>query len=289
MPNFTTEPSMLRTVRFWLIAVVVTIIATYLLTVRYVDSQLAQRNDNNIINDCHKVWSTRGLVTDVDNRLNDANSIASIQLAFAQGAKGVEVDVYFDLAMDRFIVSHDRPYNLKNGALLTLETLFNTLQHQGYIWLDFKKMTRLDKAGVQQAVTRLQAITADSDMAQRIYVESEHPINLAYFHRAGFQSLFDTQPLPKSFIGTELIHNLYKIIFFFGEYSVMGIDYGEIDDPVYNDISERVLQNVPMFVYHVPDNQALITRLAQQDNVRVILNANETVAGFGVSACRELQ
>ena len=69
----------------------------------------------------------------------------------------------------------------------------------------------------------------------------------------------------------------------------MGIDYGEIDDPVYNDISERVLQNVPMFVYHVPDNQALITRLAQQDNVRVILNANETVAGFGVSACSELQ
>ena len=265
MPNFTTEPSMFRTVRFWLIAVVVTIIATYLLTVRYVDSQLAQRNDNHIINDCHKVWSTRGLVTDVDNRLNDANSIASIQLAFAQGAKGVEVDVYFDLAMDRFIVSHDRPYNLKNGELLTLETLFNALQHQGYIWLDFKKMT------------------------QRIYVESEHPINLAYFHRAGFQSLFDTQPLPKSFIGTELIHNLYKIIFFFGEYSVMGIDYGEIDDPVYNDISERVLQNVPMFVYHVPDNHSLIARLAQQDNVRVILNANETVAGFGVSVCSELQ
>ena len=55
MPNFTTEPSIFRTVRFWLIAVVVTIIATYLLTVRYVDSQLAQRNDNNIINDCHKV------------------------------------------------------------------------------------------------------------------------------------------------------------------------------------------------------------------------------------------
>lgn len=286
MQKFTTQPSLFRSVRFWLFAVTMIVIVSYFVTLNYVDNQLAKRSNSSIINDCHKVWSTRGLVTDATNRLNDANSIESIQLALAMGAKGVEVDVYFDVAMDRYIVSHDRPYNLKNGQLLTLEMLFQAINYQGLIWLDFKKMTRLEKSGVEQAVARLQLITVGTDMAQRIYVESEHPINLAYFHRAGFQSLFDTQPLPESFIGTELIHNLYKMIFFYGGYSVMGIDYGEIDDPVYNAISERVLQHVPMFVYHVPDNLPLIQRLAQQDNVRVILNANEMAAGFDVSACK---
>lgn len=269
----------------WLLSVAVLFYMGYVSTVFYVDKQLAHRAYANIVNDCNKVWSTRGLVTDTENRLNDANSIASINLALNLGAKGVEVDVYFDLELDRYIVSHDRPYNLKNGELLTLEALFEQIDEQAYIWLDFKKLTRLDEQGVQQAVERLHKITENTLSPTRIYIESEHPTKLLPFRRAGFQTLFDTQPLPYSYIGTEFVHNLYKIIFYFGGYSVMGIDYGTQQDPVYNMVSERVLANVPMFVYHVPNERTLITRLAQQANVRVILNADETVNMFDISAC----
>ena len=264
----------------WTALVVSTIVISYLITVAYVDNQLSKRKYVNIIGDCYKVWSTRGLVTNIENRLNDANSIEAIALAFSRGAIGVEVDVYFDLEMNRFIVSHDRPYNLKNGELLTLEKLFSVIQQKNYIWLDFKKLTRLDKPGVKQAVKRLKDIMPNIDMRKRIYIESEHPSNLSYFHEEGFQTILDTQPLPLSYIGTEFVHNIYKIVFYFGDFSVMGINYGEVDNPIYNAISEKVLKNVPMFIYHVPNNPSLIRYLTRKDNVRVVLNSDETVDMF---------
>lgn len=264
------------------------VIVSYFLTVVYVDAQLAKRSYPEIINSCNKVWATRGLVTDHENRLNNANSIESVTLALQSGAIGVEIDVYFDLDIGDYVVSHDRPYNLKDGHILTLKELFQSVKYRGYYWLDFKKMTRLNETQMRQAVERLQDITIDTGLSSRVYVESEHPKNVAFFHRGGFHSILDTQPLPDSYIGTELIHNVYKIIFYFGNFSVMGIGYGELDDPVFNSTSYRVLKDVPIFVYHVPNDEVLILNLAAQKNVRVILNSDETVNMFSINSCQSI-
>ncbi|MEQ3657831.1 MAG: hypothetical protein ABNH21_02625 [Glaciecola sp.] len=259
------------------------IVISYLSIVKYVDSQLASKTNLPSINACLKVWSTRGLVTEPANRLNNANSIQSITHALNSGAQGVEIDVFFDVELDRFIVSHDRPYNLKNGHILTLSDVFSTIDTPAYYWLDFKKLTRLNESQVNQAVARLSLIVPSDSLRSNIYIESEHPIKLPPFQDKGFRTILDTQPLPVSFIGTRLIHNLYKIVFYFGDYSVMGIGYGEIDDPVYNHISESVLNHVPLFIYHVPNERKLIQRLSDQSNVKVLLNSDETANLFDVT------
>ncbi len=258
---------------------------TYESLVAFVDQRLVKNAQVDIISTCHKVWSSRGLVTDVANRWENANSIESIGLAIKSGAKGVEVDMFYDSKMNDYIVSHDRPYNLKNGKLLTLSELFEALNSDVYIWLDFKKLTRLDGKELEHAVERLTKITSGSGMNKRIYVESEHPIKLSAFHQAGFQTLLDTQPLPESYIGTEFVHNLYKIVYYFSGHSAMGISFGSLENPVFNSTSERVLKNIPLFIYHVPNNELLIRRLSKLPNVKAILNTNDTVDMFSISSC----
>jgi hypothetical protein len=262
----------------------VCIVLSYLTLLHYVDTQLDAKTHFPSTTPCLKVWSTRGLVTEPANRLNDANSIQSITRALISGAQGVEIDVFFDVELDRFIVSHDRPYNLKDGQLLTLAEVFSTIDIPAYYWLDFKKLTRLDENQVNQAVARLSLIVPNDSLRARIYIESEHPLKLPPFQNEGFHTILDTQPLPVSFAGTRLVHNLYKLVFYFGDFSVMGLGYGDVDDPVYNHISETVLKSVPLFIYHVPNERELLQRLSDQDNVKVLLNSDESVNLFDISA-----
>ncbi|UTP73406.1 hypothetical protein NLG07_03975 [Alteromonas sp. LMIT006] len=260
-------------------------IASYQITVAYVDNQLALRQSALSLDYCDKAWSTRGLVTDSSIRLQQANSIEAINLAIDNGARGVEVDVYFDVEMGQYVVSHDKPYNLKNGELLSLEKLFAQLQKPIYMWLDFKKLTRLNTKEVAQAVARLTAITVNTAMANKVVIETEHPVKLAAFSDAGFMTMLDTQPLPESYIGTAFVHNFYKLVYYFFDFTVMGTNFGKLDDPVYNSVSEDVLRDVPMFIYHVPNDKALITRLARMGNVQVVLNTDETANAFVLPGC----
>ncbi|WP_100642644.1 hypothetical protein [Alteromonas facilis] len=272
--------------RYVALAILVTCIVGYHIAVAYVDKQLAQRQSALALDYCDKAWSTRGLVTDSSIRLQQANSIDAINLAIDNGAQGVEVDVYFDVELGQYVVSHDRPYNLKNGELLSLEKLFAHLQKPIYVWLDFKKLTRLNTEEVAQAVARLTKITTNTPMVSKVVIETEHPIKLAAFRDAGFMTMLDTQPLPQSYIGTAFVHNFYKLVYYFFDFTVMGTNYGELDDPVYNAISEQVLRHVPMFIYHVPNDKALITRLARMENVQVVLNTEETANAFVLPGCK---
>jgi glycerophosphoryl diester phosphodiesterase len=261
-------------------------VISYLSLISYVDFKLSERDYSQVYNHCKKIWSTRGLITDTNNRINDANSIESLTLAFQKGANGVEVDVYFDLALEKFIVSHDRPYNLKNGRLLTLENLFNALGDSGNYWLDFKKLPNLSDDDALKAAKRLNEISIAKNIKQRIYVESEDPINLGLFRDIGFKTLFDTQPLPDSYPATKFVANAYKVAFYFGGFSVMGLDYGAIDNPTYADDSRSTLENIPLFMYHVPNDDKLLKELSKDKNIRVLLNKDDTINSFDLDACQ---
>jgi len=171
-----------------LVLVISVLMISYFIMVAYVDHKLKGRSYTGVYDDCRKIWAARGLVVEGPDITPDGtqNSIESITLAFSKGARGVEVDHYFDIGLNQFIVSHDRPYNLKNGSLLTLEALFNATDEQGYYWLDFKKLRHLNKNDAHAAVQRLEAITKKHGLKKRIYVEGEDPINLSLFHQAGF-------------------------------------------------------------------------------------------------------
>ena len=221
----------------------------------------------------YKVWSTRGLVIGgtVSEWNGTQNSIESIRRAFEHGAKGVEVDVFFDPPLNQFVVSHDYPYFLKNGELLLLRDLLAELGDQGMFWLDWKKLRYLEPDDFQQALDELMVLTAVGNLRDRFYVEGEDPVRIGRIAQSGLLTILDTHPLPDGNFFTPLVNSLYKSLFYFGGHTVMGIESGPTDAPIFGPRSSRILKDVPLFVYHVPDDPVVIELLASQNNVRVIL------------------
>jgi len=263
------------------------LIASYYLMVAYVDHQLKDRSYTGVYNDCHKIWAARGLVVEGPDITPNGtqNSIESISLAFSKGARGTEVDHYYDTELKQFIVSHDRPYNLKNGSLLTLETLFNATGEKGYFWLDFKKLRNLNKEEVNAAALRLEKITEKYGLKKRIYVEGENPTNLSVFRKAGFNTILDTHPLTDNNPFTPMVINLYKALFYFGDFTVMAMNYGEIDDPIYGPRTQKSLGDIPVFIYHVADDAELLSTLSASTSVRVLLVQNHSLNRYQVNSC----
>ncbi len=271
----------------FLIFIISTLMISYFFMVTFVDHRLKDRSYAGIYNDCHKVWAARGLVVEGPNITPDGtqNSIESIGLAFSKGARGTEVDHYYDTELKQFIVSHDRPYNLKNGSLLTLETLFNSVGKAGFFWLDFKNLRKLNKEEANAAVLRLEAITSQQGLKKRIYVEGEGPLNLSLFRQAGFNTILDTHPLSDSNPFTPMVINLYKALFYFGEFTVMAMNYGEIDDPIYGPQTQKSMGDIPVFIYHVVDDAELLSALSASASVRVILVENHSLNRYQLNSC----
>lgn len=252
----------------------------------YVDWQLAQRDPADAYSSCFKIWATRGLV--VDRPRNDSragNSLLSIRRAFANGAQGSEIDLYYDVTLQRFVVSHDLPYNQHAGQLLFLEDVFKGLGANKYFWLDLKKLGKLNDNQVRTAASRLQSISRASDMRDRIYVEGEDPFNLGVFRDAGFKTIYDTHPLSERYPLTRLIVGFYKLVFYYGNFTVMGMPAGDAGNPIYGRTAQKVLGHVPVFIYHAPNDEKTLRRLLQEPQVRVIIMGDHSLNLFQNSAC----
>jgi len=243
---------------------------------KYVDYKLKTKDLSDVYSDCHKVWTARGIYSDGI----DENSIESIGHAFSEGALGVEVDVFYDVELNDYIVSHNYPYQLKHGRILHLSEIFDALGDDHYFWLDFKKLRRLSKPQALQAVQRLQQISQKNNLPQRIYVEGETPINLAWFRKAGFHTIFDTHPAPSGTLLAVAMITLYKILYYFGNHSVMGMEYGSLERPVYGLATRKRLGRVPVFLYHVPVNESLVDDLLKIDAVRAFIVGNNQSVNF---------
>ena len=268
-----------------LLALVLLLTLAYFAVGTRVDHRLQDKDYSDAYNDCRKVWTARGLYGDGVPQ----NSIESISAAFDAGAQGVEVDIRYDKKLGDYIVSHDYPYNLKNGRLLTLKELFDTLgaRYPGrYYWLDYKGIRHLDEhqAG---AVQRLLDISSGNGVRDYIYVEGEAPQALAPFRDAGFHTIFDTHPAPErmGFLSAFMI-GFYKMVYYFGGFTVMGMEYGDLDDPVYGPKTRERLGPVPVFLYHVPVDDELIDELLPLPAVRaMIIGNNQSVNFHDRNAC----
>jgi glycerophosphoryl diester phosphodiesterase len=260
---------------------------SYESTVLYVDHRLEERTHEGVFNDCYKVWAARGLVLATSQIVRDGtqNTIESVTLAFDEGATGCEIDVFFDAPMGQFIVSHDRPYHLKNGKLLTLAEMLQAVGQRGYIWLDFKKLRHLDGDALAVAVAELSQLCDQFGDRKRMYVEGEDPLNLSAFRDAGFPTIFDTHPLPDSNYVTPALINLYKILYYFGDFTVMGMNYGTVGDPIYGERTQDALGEIPLFIYHVEPQPDVLQSLAESSSVRVILVENQSLNRYGLNGC----
>lgn len=269
----------------WLLVICGWFMTGFILTIGWVDYKLAQRTYTNVYNEPYKVWATRGLVTDGSDGspVRPRNSIESISYAFSRGARGTEVDVFYDPEMSTFIVSHGQKYEKPNGTLLTLDALFNAVGEDGYFWLDWKKLRHLNRTQLQAALARLQKITDRGTLRDRIFVEGEAPLSLLPVEHAGFLTMYDCRPMLDSNIINPVLIDVFKAVYYFGGFTVMGMNSGTSKDPIFGPKTRSALRNIPVFLYHVPDDMEFLKELASFSNVRVII-IRQDIDRFGFSA-----
>lgn len=268
-------------------------VITWNLSVVYVDNQLQKKSDTSIYDSCHKVWASRGLYNDH----SEQNSIVSMQRAFAEGALGVEVDFYYDVKMDRFIISHDHPvkdtegnliYTEKNGKLLTLERFLQILGEGHYFWLDYKNLDKLNVQESEHAIERLLSITAKDTVRERLYIEGSNPLRLSLYTDAGFKTILGIHPLRESSLFSSIVINGYKMGYYFSHITGIALAYGSIDDPKYGEETEKSLASIPLFLFHVPDDQELLHTLVGKSAVRVLLVGRDvSINRFDINSCKQ--
>jgi len=259
-----------------LFLLVVLLVITYQGLVIYVDKQLQKQSHENVYNSCHKIWSARGIYKDYVNQ----NSIGSFKKAFSMGSIGAEVDLYYDVETDRFIISHDRPkkdesgkliYTKKDGRILTLEILLREVGEGHYFWIDYKNLNRISPEETNQAIARLLKITESGTIRERLYLEGSHPQRLSMYTDAGFKTIFGIHPPYEGNLLSSFTINIYKMAYYFNNISAIAMSYGLLEDPAYGPDTQEMLKAVPVFLFHVPDDEKLINTLKEKQDVRVML------------------
>lgn len=233
--------------------------------------------DSKVYDSKHKVWISRGLY----NSKSEQNSIKSINRAFESGASGVEVDFHYDVKMNRFIVSHDHPkkdkngkliYAMKDSKLLTLEKLFQeNKEYTRYFWLDYKNLDKLTTEQTLKAIKRLNQISKYNALKKCLYIEGSNPLKLALYTNAGFHTILGIHPLAQNNIFSNIVLNGYKIAYFFKNISAIAMPYGDINNPIYSNEAQKTLNGIPIFLFHVPNNDNLLKALVQKNDIRVML------------------
>ena len=273
------------------ITLLVVAVIIWNLSVSYVDKKLQEKSDDTVYANCHKIWAARGLY----NVHSEQNSIVSIQRAFAEGALGVEVDLYYDVKMDRFIISHDKPakdkkgnlvYTEKNGKLLTLETLFQTLGEGHYFWIDYKNLDKLSVQESKHAIKRLLSITEEVTLRESLYIEGSNPLRLSMYTDAGFKTILGIHPLRESSLFSSIVINGYKLGYYFSSITGVALAYGTTEDPIYGEETEKSLGAIPTFIFHVPDNEVLLHKLVVKSSVRALLVGRDiSINRFDINSC----
>jgi hypothetical protein len=260
---------------------------------QYVNAHIQQRVPSNSYNNCHKIWSARGIYSSK----KEQNSIKSLTKAANAGYIGFEIDFYYDTHMDRFVVSHDKPkkdknnqlhYTLKDGKLLTLQEVFEKVGKNHYFWLDYKNLDRLSKTNTQKAIKRLQEISKIHNIKDRIYLEGCTPWHLKYYDKAGFKTLLSFHPLPQSHLLHSISSNFFKIVYYFSSSNALSMQYGKLKDPKYSNITAKNLKGIPQFIFHVPVDKNLIQTLKQSKDIKVLLVGRDISVNYAnIDNCKE--
>jgi len=242
-----------------------------------IDYKFSRINPNVIYSDCLKVWAHRGFFKEG----LEENSIESITKAFDLGAAGTELDVFYDLNLDEYIVSHDYPYNLKKGRILKLKDVLKKVGKRGYFWLDFKNLEVLSKENAQKATLRMLDLLEKFKLTGKAIVESKNPINLSIVSRSGLHTSYWVTPetsTEENFF--KFWHDIYKIKLFFiyGNFSALSMNHYRFSEDI-----ERRFANIPVHLFTVNDKKR-VKELVRKKNVKVILTDEEQ---FYLEKCKK--
>jgi Glycerophosphoryl diester phosphodiesterase family len=126
-------------------------------------------------------WSHRGVNSDS----LPENTIAAFEHVLKFGLTGIETDVFWVDAQQRFIVTHDAP---QPGIVYpTLEEITARFKDSISYWIDFKN---LSKQNQPQAEAVLAQLMKQFRLHGKLYVESANAGALRKFHTKGIQKLY---------------------------------------------------------------------------------------------------
>jgi hypothetical protein len=203
-----------------------------------------------------QIWSHRG----VHDSLPE-NTIEAFQLAKNQYFKGIELDVYFDDSVG-FVVSHDFPYQLVEGKLLTLNEVVDTFQSDFFYWIDLKNLERKNRKAVAKEFQKL--FLKYPSLQEKIWVESAKGWALRQLAKKGIQSIYWVQFSRNQ---TKQFFKIWylKTVITGSNFSGITSDYRYLQPPF-----ERIFGHLNWFVFTVNDTET-INYLKTIPAVKVIL------------------
>ena len=68
-----------------------------------------------------------------------------------------------------------------------------------------------------------------------------------------------------------VVADLFKAVYYFGGFTVMGLNSGTRSEPIYGPNTRCGLRNIPVFLYHLPDDVEFMEELVSSKDVRVII------------------
>lgn len=236
------------------------ILVTLLSAGFYLDYRFYHPATEPVYASCFKVWAHRGY-----HKEHAQNSIEACKTAFSLGAKGVEIDIFYDEGMQTFIVSHDKPYNLKKGRLLTLDNLLEKVAPDGYFWLDFKELSRVKN--IEAVARQLHLILKRHNLVERAFVESKNGYLLSKFSKHGiFTCLWLTFNKENTHLVKYLIkETIRRAIIATGRFNAISMPYTYYTESIKANYSQ-----FPLHLFTANDSD-IIDDLISDPKVHVIL------------------
>jgi glycerophosphoryl diester phosphodiesterase len=221
------------------------------LAVRYYPSKL-------FLKDAPQIWAHRGYHKGIQE-----NSLEAFKMAFQTGVKGIELDTHYDKSLDRFVVSHDAPYQKHKGKLLFLENLFQAFGNTGYYWVDLKNLSLENR---EEVSLRMRILLDKFELDEHVFIESWRGDPLSELSNQGFQTLYwinlNHEEGTLDHLG-ELHRRRGMLIK--SNFTALSGDYR-----TFLRYPPDVLDNYPLFVFTIND-PAILERFRTNPRVKVIL------------------
>ncbi|APG60116.1 hypothetical protein [Christiangramia salexigens] len=208
-----------------------------------------------------KAWSHSGYYNNSEYK---ANTIESFTNALNNNATGVELDVFYDNDMKKYIVAHDYPYSTQYGKHLFLDSVFATFGNSFKYWLDFKNLKDLNEEDVLDSQLILNNYLKIKRIEkENLLIESTHLENLSHFTEAGFYTSWWILPY-KSRYRSILRNYKYKFYYLLGKYSSLSMPYS------YYPRVEQEMNKIPVNLWTINDKEVFL-KTVKKPQVKIIL------------------
>jgi len=203
-----------------------------------------------------KLWAHRGLSINAPE-----NSLESIQAAFENGFKGVEIDLWFNKNTQSFHIHHD----YSDSSKLTLNKIMNIYHDKDLkFWLDLKNLNQNNKNDI---INNLNKLENTYHIKEKIIIESPQASELNDVEKSGyFTSLYFKPVINTIFIirFRNIILNLFHLCYY--NYSAASMPAG-----AYKGIIRYFCKNKNIHLWKQTKNKQDLNKWIMLPEVKIIL------------------